>query len=83
MSPSVVDVEKEEKTRTQFVVEEDACIACGLCHERAPGNIELDEAEMYARVVRQPTNDAEEAACKEASEYCPTGGLRPVKARDT
>ncbi len=38
---------------------------------------------MYAHVVKQPTNDAEEEACGEASEYCPTGGLRPVAARDT
>ncbi len=69
--------------RTQFLIEGGLCIGCGLCHERVPDNLEMDEAEMYARVTKQPTSDAEEAGCMAASEYCPTGGLRPVTARDT
>ncbi len=57
-------------------VDEDLCIGCGLCHGRAPENIEFVPSEHHARVVKQPVGAAEERACTEAAEYCPTGGLR-------
>ncbi len=61
-----------------YAVDDDSCTACGLCFERAPGNIELDEQTRTARVVRQPANAQEEGACHEAAEYCPTGSLTEV-----
>ena len=59
----------------RFSVDEDLCIGCGLCRERAPRNIEIPSGASVARVTRQPTSAAEETACMEAAEYCPTGGL--------
>ncbi len=64
--------------RARFEVEEDECIGCGLCEERAPENLQTPAGECTAQVVKQPLNDAEEEACKEAAEYCPLGGLRAV-----
>ncbi|MEB2346243.1 MAG: ferredoxin [Deltaproteobacteria bacterium] len=58
-----------------FEIDEDLCIGCGLCRERAPDNMETGPGSSVARVVRQPANDHEEAACREAAEYCPTGGI--------
>ncbi len=66
--------------RARFEVEEDECIGCGLCEERAPENIQTPAGECTAQVVKQPLNDAEEEACKEAAEYCPMGGLRIVSS---
>ena len=62
----------------RYAVDEDDCIGCGLCHERAPQNIEVDGAEKIAHVVKQPADPSEDASCAEAAEYCPAGGLRVV-----
>ena len=64
--------------RDRYEVEEDDCIGCGLCEERAPENIQIPAGERIAQVVKQPLNDAEQEACKEAAEYCPLGGLRTI-----
>lgn len=61
----------------RFEVVEEDCIGCGLCLERAPDNIEIPDGSDTAQVFRQPETPAEEQACREASEYCPLGGLRP------
>ncbi|MFQ5698617.1 MAG: ferredoxin [Myxococcota bacterium] len=63
--------------RSKFSVDSDLCIGCGLCQERAPENLEIPDGEWSARVFKQPADADEEEACREASEYCPTGGLRP------
>ena len=60
----------------RYTVDEGNCIGCGLCHERAPENFEVPEGDMVARVTRQPAAASEEEACEEASEYCPTDGIR-------
>jgi ferredoxin len=59
----------------RFEVVEDDCTGCGLCSERAPGNLEIPAGSSIAEVFKQPETAAEEQACLEASEYCPTGGL--------
>ena len=56
-------------------VDEDFCTACGLCRERAPDNLEIDEEEGIAEVIKQPTGGVENENCTEAVDYCPTGGL--------
>ena len=61
-----------------FSVDPDLCIGCGLCEIRAPENMEVAPGETHARVWKQPESDDEQAACVEASEYCPTGGLQVV-----
>ncbi len=60
---------------TRLSVDEELCIGCGLCHERAPHNVDVPSGAQVAKITKQPTSDAEEAACLEAAEYCPTGGL--------
>ncbi len=64
-------------SRAKFEVDEDHCIGCGLCEERAPENMEVP-ATLIARVTKQPSTAEEEEACNEAAEYCPTMGLRRV-----
>ncbi len=59
----------------RFGVDDELCIGCGLCHERAPENFEVPEGEFSSRVTRQPVDTAEEEECLEAEEYCPTGGI--------
>ncbi len=58
-----------------ITVEEDLCTACGLCAERAPDNFALDDDDDVARVIKQPTNEAELEDCTEAVDYCPAGSL--------
>ncbi len=64
----------------QFEIDEDDCIGCGLCSERAPENLETPTGSMVAQVFKQPETPVEEEACLEAAEYCPTGGLRARRA---
>lgn len=60
-------------------VDEALCTGCGLCENRAPENLEMEDDEFRARVIRQPVGEPETANCAEAVDYCPTGGL---KAKD-
>ena len=59
----------------RFGVDDEICIGCGLCHERAPENFEVPEGEHASRVTKQPVGASEEEACLEAEEYCPAGGI--------
>jgi ferredoxin len=69
--------------RVHFSVDQLLCIGCGLCHERAPENLDIDDGEHVARVYQQPRDDEEEEACHEAAEYCPTGGLTAQEPEKT
>jgi ferredoxin len=64
----------------RFGVDQDLCIGCHLCHERAPENFDLDPGDLYSRVTKQPADAAAESACLEAAEYCPTGGIHQEPA---
>ena len=66
-----------------YDVEAENCIGCGLCHERAPDNLEIPEGEPAAKIVRQPDSADEEEACEEAADYCPTGGLVKNSSADS
>jgi ferredoxin len=68
--------------RARFVVDADECIGCCLCQDRAPNNIEVSPDDLFACIFQQPDNDADEAACLEAAETCPTGGLRAGESED-
>ncbi len=59
----------------QLEIDESHCTKCGLCEERASGNLEMAGDEPYARVIKQPAGDSEMRNCIEAVDYCPTGGL--------
>ncbi len=65
--------------RRRFIVDKQICIGCRLCHERAPQNFEVLAGEITARAIRQPANEAEEEACVEALEYCPSGGIQILR----
>ena len=62
----------------RFGVDETLCIGCGLCETTAPENIRLAPGRSVSQVHKQPETAAEEAACTDASEFCPTGGLQPL-----
>jgi len=61
--------------QVRIEVDQEDCTGCGLCEERAPGNLELAEEEAVARVAAQPANEDQVTACLEAAEYCPIGAL--------
>ncbi|MCU0669268.1 MAG: ferredoxin [Myxococcota bacterium] len=73
--PRCSEVEYSTMSRRFEVIEEE-CIGCSLCSERAPGNLEIRSGSTTAQVFKQPETPEEEEACHEASDYCPTGGLK-------
>jgi len=54
---------------------DDQCIACGVCEGTAPGNFKLNDDGSHAYVSKQPANEAEEKACKESMDSCPTNSI--------
>lgn len=54
---------------------DDKCIDCGVCVETAPNNFAQNEAEGYAYVYKQPANEEELQACREAMEECPVEAI--------
>ena len=51
------------------------CIDCDLCRQTAPENFERNEDEGYSYVSKQPENDDEEQACRDAMEECPVEAI--------
>jgi len=51
------------------------CIDCGVCVETAPNNFAQNEDEGFAYVYKQPENDEERQACREALEECPVEAI--------
>jgi ferredoxin len=64
-------------------VDEDLCVACGLCEARVPENLAIDDEENSAHVIKQPVGEVENEGCIEAVDYCPTGGLKAELAGAT
>lgn len=58
----------------QFYVDSN-CIDCDLCRQTAPNNFERNEDEGFTFVNKQPENDDEEQACRDAMEECPTEAI--------
>ena len=58
----------------QFFVDSN-CIDCDLCRQTAPDNFERNEDEGFTFVNKQPENDEEEQACRDALEECPTEAI--------
>lgn len=50
------------------------CAFCETCIELAPENFASDNDE-YAYVVKQPENETEEEACREAMASCPSDAI--------
>ena len=51
------------------------CIDCDLCRQTAPDNFERNEDEGYSYVSKQPENEDEEQACRDAIEECPVEAI--------
>ena len=51
------------------------CIDCDLCRQTAPDNFERNEDDGYSYVAKQPENDDEEQACRDAMEECPVEAI--------
>jgi len=72
--PAPVDP-RQTATFARFAVDDELCIGCGLCHLRAPENVEVPDGSMVASVTRQAMTAEEESNLTEAARFCPTGGL--------
>ncbi len=58
----------------QYYVDRE-CIACDACIMAAPDYFAMDPDDGHAFVVKQPSNDGEQALCKEAMEGCPVEAI--------
>ena len=56
----------------KFWIDQELCVGCQVCTGEAPDNITFDSAAGKSYVSKQPENDAELAAVREAVELCPT-----------
>ncbi|MCP4571364.1 MAG: ferredoxin [bacterium] len=64
----------EDSVEGAFYVDSN-CIDCDLCRQTAPENFERNEDEGYTFVNKQPADDDEEQACRDAMEECPTEAI--------
>jgi ferredoxin len=51
------------------------CIDCDLCRQTAPENFDRNEDEGFSYVKKQPENEAQEKACRDALEECPVEAI--------
>ncbi|MBU8870158.1 MAG: ferredoxin [Gemmatimonadales bacterium] len=51
------------------------CIDCDLCRQSAPDNFDRNEDDGYSFVSKQPANDDEEQACRDAIDECPVEAI--------
>ena len=51
------------------------CIDCDLCRQTAPDNFDRNEDEGYSFLVKQPGNEDEEQACRDALDECPVEAI--------
>lgn len=52
-----------------------SCILCSVCATVAPDNFRESEQGDHDIVYKQPSNDQELAACKDAKEQCPVESI--------
>ena len=63
-----------ENVPGKFYVD-DQCIACGVCEGAAPDNFRMNDDGSHVFVFKQPSNDSEAAAVRDAVESCPTSAI--------
>lgn len=54
---------------------DDTCIDCDDCRSTAPKNIKRLDDDEYSVFGKQPENDEEMQACKDAMEACPVEAI--------
>lgn len=69
-----VDNKVEGNVDGAFFVDTE-CIDCDLCRQTAPENFDRNEDEGFSYVCKQPENDDELEACREAIEECPVDAI--------
>jgi ferredoxin len=57
-------------------IDQEVCVACCVCVGEAPGNIKFDDDAGKSYVFKQPENNAELAAVREAVTLCPVEAPR-------
>ena len=55
------------------VIDEDACVGCGLCPETCPEVFEMDDDKAQVKIDVVPPEA--ETACLEAAEECPVDAI--------
>ena len=71
---AVKDNKVPENVPGKYYVD-DQCTACAVCDGTAPENFITNDDGSHSYVKKQPENDEEEAACKEAMEACPAEAI--------
>lgn len=54
---------------------DEQCIVCDACVNAAPKHFKINDEKGYSQVIKQPENEEEELACKEAKEGCPVEAI--------
>lgn len=58
------------------VVDESACIGCGLCADTCPEVFQMEDS--IAKVITDVVPENAEASCKEAAEACPVEAIKII-----
>ena len=72
--PADPNARVEENAPGPFYVDS-SCIDCDVCRDAAPANFTRSFKHAYSYVSKQPENETERAACREAFETCPVDAI--------